>query len=260
MSILIKPAYDTDASAYFSTAGVTSTAGRQQISRFVTGIKDLGLWSNMACWPLRSSQNAGTGTTAYSLGGLGTFNGTLTNGPTWTSNGIDFDGSNDFISTGLGNVYSSGISILVGFNPDNIAVDDFTAIISNQQTNPPYPTFDIRRISGSTINASVTIDGTERALTLGDVMNGNSYFAGFSHNNATARSFFNGSQIQFGSFSGSVSTSVNNLNIGRNPAFSRNFDGKIFFSLAATDGITDSQYLSIYSLYKTTLGQGLGLP
>jgi len=88
MSILIKPAYDTDASAYFTTAGVTNTAGRQQISRFVTGIKDLGLWSSMVCWPLRSSQNAGTGTTAYSLGGLGTFNGTLVNGPTWGVDGV----------------------------------------------------------------------------------------------------------------------------------------------------------------------------
>ena len=97
MSILIKPAYDADASTYFTTAGVTNTAGRQQISRFVTGIKDLGLYNNMVCWPLRSSQNAGTGTTAYSLGGLGTFNGTLTNGPTWGVDGIIFDGSNDYI-------------------------------------------------------------------------------------------------------------------------------------------------------------------
>jgi hypothetical protein len=100
MSILIKPAYDADASAYFTTAGVTNTAGRQQISRFVTGIKDLGLWSSMVCWPLRSSQNAGTGTTAYSLGGLGTYNGTLTNGPTWGADGITFDGTNDYIVTG----------------------------------------------------------------------------------------------------------------------------------------------------------------
>jgi hypothetical protein len=90
MSILIKPAYDADASAYFTTAGVTNTAGRQQISRFVTGIKDLGLYNNMVCWPLRSSQNAGTGTTAYSLGGLGTFNGTLVNSPSWGVDGITF--------------------------------------------------------------------------------------------------------------------------------------------------------------------------
>ena len=90
MSILIKPAYDADASTYFTTAGVTNTAGRQQISRFVTGIKDLGLWSSMVCWPLRSSQNAGTGTTAYSLGGLQTANATLVNGSTWTANGTPF--------------------------------------------------------------------------------------------------------------------------------------------------------------------------
>jgi hypothetical protein len=45
----------------------------------------------MVCWPLRSSQNAGTGSTAYSLGGLGTYNGTLINGPTWGEDGLNFN-------------------------------------------------------------------------------------------------------------------------------------------------------------------------
>ena len=92
--------YDADAVAYFERAGVTDATAKGQINAFVKGVKDLGLYNNMVSWPLRSAQNAGTGTTAYSLGGLGTFNGTLTNGPTWGADGVIFDGINDFINTG----------------------------------------------------------------------------------------------------------------------------------------------------------------
>jgi hypothetical protein len=63
---------------------------RRLISDFVRGIKSLGLWNSMVCWPLRASQNAGSGTTAFSLGGLGQFNGTLVNAPVWGANGIRF--------------------------------------------------------------------------------------------------------------------------------------------------------------------------
>ena len=60
---------DPDAADFCRRSGATDRAA---INAFVRGVKDLGLWDNMVCWPLRSAQNAGTGTTAYSLGGLGT--------------------------------------------------------------------------------------------------------------------------------------------------------------------------------------------
>jgi hypothetical protein len=252
--------FDADAAAYFDRAGVTDATAKAQINAFVKGIKNLGLYNNMVCWPLRSTQNAGTGTTAYSLGGFGIYNGTLTNGPTWGADGVALDGVNDFIATSLGNVYSSGISMLIGFNSDNIEIIPFTCLLSNQQGMSPFPTFDIRRQLGTTINVSVAIAGTERILALGSVTNGVNYLAGFSHNNSTARSFFSGSQIETGSFSGAVDNSTNNLTLGKNPAFERNFDGKIFFVMAANVGVTESQHSSIYTLYKNTLGTGLGLP
>jgi hypothetical protein len=76
--------------SYLNLCNITSTTPRKQLRDFAAGVNDLGLWSNMVCWPLRSTQNAGTGTTAYSLGGLGTFNGTLVNGPSWSTDGIVF--------------------------------------------------------------------------------------------------------------------------------------------------------------------------
>lgn len=55
----------------------------KEINKFVVGIKRLGIWDKMVCWPMRSIHNAGTGSTVYSLGGLGVYNGTLTNSSTW---------------------------------------------------------------------------------------------------------------------------------------------------------------------------------
>jgi len=86
----VSASFDADARAYINTSGATDRAA---INHFVKGVKKLGLYSSMVCWPLRSSQNAGTGTTAYSLGGLGTYNGTLINGPTWGADGVSFGGN-----------------------------------------------------------------------------------------------------------------------------------------------------------------------
>ena len=60
----------------------------KQINKFVIGVKKLGLWNSMVCWPMRGIHNAGTGSTVYSLGGQGVFNGTMVNGPVWNQNGI----------------------------------------------------------------------------------------------------------------------------------------------------------------------------
>lgn len=79
--------YDANASSFIATSGATDIVA---INDFVLGVKTLGLWNSMVCWPLRSSQNAGTGTTAYSLGGLGTFNGTLVGPPIWGVDGVTF--------------------------------------------------------------------------------------------------------------------------------------------------------------------------
>ena len=94
------PSYDPDALAYVQASGATDI---DNINAFVVGVKALGLYSSMVCWPLRSSQNAGTGSTAYSLGGLGTYNGTLVNGPTWGVDGITFapSGANFLQITGM---------------------------------------------------------------------------------------------------------------------------------------------------------------
>ena len=63
--------FDPDALKFFATASVTDTTGRSQINSFVNGVKGLGLYNNMVCWPMRSAQNAATGLIVYSVAGLG---------------------------------------------------------------------------------------------------------------------------------------------------------------------------------------------
>ena len=83
---------DGDADRYFQRATVRDAIGRFEVCLFVRGMKTLGLWQNMVSWPMRSYQNAGTGSTVYSLGGLGVYDGTLQNNTNWSLSGVYFPG------------------------------------------------------------------------------------------------------------------------------------------------------------------------
>ena len=107
----IKTQTERDALAFCTRAGVTSDAGRIQISNFVRGCKRLGIWSSLICWPMRSYQNAPSGDTLYSLGGLATRNGTIS-GPARSPEGMVFDGLNDRVT---GSSIGSNLEIHVGF-------------------------------------------------------------------------------------------------------------------------------------------------
>ena len=265
MSILIKPAYDADASAYFTTAGVTNTAGRQQISRFVTGIKDLGLWSSMVCWPLRSTQNAGTGTTAYSLGGYGTYNGTMNGTISWGTDGIVYpnDGSTKNISTAFVMAYDEANS--------SFAVGALTATSSG-----------FRRYIGTSGGPATPLDAAVTANTT-SLLNIN-VFSGVVFTEIPFAGTPNLSTFNWLGASANYATATNNLNAQLNSTFGTNsrvssaagkttwqigggqlgsdhFTGTMSFaSYFPTTDVSQANKLLLYTLYKTTLGQGLGLP
>jgi hypothetical protein len=258
MSILIKPAYDTDASAYFTTAGVTNTAGRQQISRFVTGIKDLGLWSSMVCWPLRSSQNAGTGTTAYSLGGLGTYNGTLTNGPTWGADGVIFDGINDYIlgsssisTNNTATIFYCGIHATMtgtqkGVNINKIELGKAESVsfgIEATQLVPPFSTVGrVTQISGFGSGVRYTATGV------------------FIPSSTIMSRFYNGASKETNGAAVYGAFETDGIFIGTRSATNSNFNGTISVAVYFNSALSDANVLAVHNLYKTTLGQGLGLP
>lgn len=246
--------FDPDASAYFTAAGITDGTAKLQINTFVVGVKALSLFNNMVCWPLRSAQNKGSGLVAYSLGGLGTYNGTLTNMvPTWGTDGITFDGTNDYISTALTSGFSavsvfgiskrSGSGVMSEIYKDDEGVNREWAIfaelsgaiqsrlfnLTNSQITGPAVTTDFRVscLRGSaTVNKLRINNGSDLTSTIGTL------FQGFA-------------PVTLGAKSG-----------GGDRFFNGVMAGAIIFNTS----LSDSDTSSIYTLYKTTIGTGLGLP
>lgn len=85
---------------------------------FVKGLKQLGLWGNTVCWPMRSIHNVGTGSTVLSLGGIGKFDGTMVNSPTWNLNGVSFTGNEQSITTTIDiNNYKGPAAMFASIRP-----------------------------------------------------------------------------------------------------------------------------------------------
>jgi hypothetical protein len=253
---------DPDAADFCSRSGASDRAA---VSAFVRGVKDLGLWEGMVCWPLRSTQNAGTGDTVYSLGGLGTFNGTRVNGPAWTADGLTFDATNESVQLpDNANLYNAR-SGMVAFKTTNNASNQ--QLIEFQSTLSAADWYYLFRFQGTanpttsgvqlamTRNATFSInDNTGRTINLTDFQS-----AAFTMDNTTDNVFRNGA-IEVGA----ARTGLSAIN----PTGARNV--RLIFgnsnastgSFAATSSAkwSDAQVAALHSLYRDTLGAGLAIP
>jgi len=263
-SFIAQPSYDTDASTFFTTAGVTRTEARQQISRFVTGIKDLGLWSSMVCWPLRSSQNAGTGTTVYSLGGYGINNGTMVGTLSWGAGGIVYpnDGTFKYISTSFTMAFdSSNSNFAVGaLTPTGSTYRRYIGTPSQPASpltvNVPANTTTLLTINSWSESVSSDVTFSNRDLSTFN-------WLGVSWNYATSTNNVN-AQVNstFGTASrNSSATGKRPWTIGGGQSLTDNFTGTMAFACYfPTSDVSQANKLLLYTLYKTTLGLGLDLP
>jgi hypothetical protein len=238
--------YDADAVAYFERAGVTDATAKGQINAFVKGVKDLGLYNNMVSWLLRSSQNAGTGTTAYSLGGLITTNGTLTNGPTWGADGVTFDGTNDHIR-----IPFSSKSSYSNFNFGGVfmaSANDGIRIAF--QSNAPW--------TGLQFSTMKIADDAGGEFSLGSYSL-NAYLASnYDKNGTTNTAYRDGSSR--GTFTSSVGLNTADYYIGAYTFNALFWSGTISIGYFFSRSLTATENANFYTLYKTTLGTGLGLP
>jgi hypothetical protein len=235
---IIKPTADLDAVAYIGRAGITDVVAQNAINDFVLGIKNLGLWSSMVSWPLRSTQNAGTGTTAYSLGGLGTYNGTLVNSPTRGVDGIN----------------------LVGSPTPSIT----TAAFANQ----PDTIFTVQKFESLILTNQIVYDGTTRQHLFKNITSLSvDGFAGSVVGTGLVTPYndvFSSHQLKFNGANGSSSVnggSETTRNFGTNNLTAFRMGGStngVVLSFAMIINANTSE--NFYTLYKTTLGQGLGLP
>jgi hypothetical protein len=257
------PDYDPATIEYAARSGATDLAN---IDAFVRGVKDLGLWESMVCWPLRSTQNAGTGTTAYSLGGLGTFNGTLRGGPSWGTDGVILDGSDDRITTthsvsnspkltlwAVGSSTATSGALIAAvetFEVEGFYISTRKAAIGQYQyrtqITPDLPASSINGTNTSISGFASVGLGVQGATTVATV-NGISDGSGAYVPNRTGTG-----PVTIG---GQVVTSTNSVTLPYNGtiAFAMSFVG-------STDGISTAQQLALHNLYKQTLGTGLGLP
>ena len=264
--------WELDTQAYLNVCNITSTTPRQQIRDFAAGVNDLGLWNSMVCWPLRSSQNAGTGTTAYSLGGLGTFNGTLTNGPTWGVDGLTFDSSTKYINVpsavGVFNNQSAGWSVAAAIDTNHTGGDiTHTPLTATVGTGPGgRATIATRNAAASQFVAGGRrLDADTFAGSTATSTSAWTYLENRSDWGAgNARLVVNGTaQTSAAYSSGAGNTSATNsqaVMIGNNPSNEAGFPGTISFALLCRTLPSLAAAEQVRSLYKATLGTGLGLP
>ena len=254
---------DKDVKQYLkrmSADGIKPPADIYSVNDFVVGLKDLNLWGNVVFWPLRANQNAGTGITAYSLGGLGTYNGTLVNGPTWQANGVNFiRANNTHITTPLNVQNLRQFTALVVANQTTHSSLDVLIAAWGTTTTENY--FFMRKGSGTILNTFVRSAGSARNVNTSGFSLGSFFMYGWGTQGANTIGTRNG--VAGGSLAfvpdetGSSTLVFGVLHPPSNEPFDGSMASVIFFK---DNELSTAQQLSVYTLYKNTLGKGLNLP
>jgi hypothetical protein len=231
------------------------------IDDFVTGCKNLGVWNNMVCWPLRSAQNTGTNT-AFSLGGLGTFDATLINGPTWGIDGVTLDGINDYIvaQTSVDTRDSSILQINRIITPNG----NFSSYFGGGDSDSGCSKNLIVH-QGSSYGGGLAVTQSCLDIVGNSTSNGNNFF-GIAFNGGipsfTAKTIGGSNVTITGNYNNLECVNCGKLGIGchfyfADPVALSNISVSI--NILFNNSSVDLTNL-IYPLYKSTLGKGLGLP
>lgn len=251
---------DVDGDAYLTRASVTDLIGRAEVLWFVRGMKALGLYSNMVAWPMRSYQNRGTGSTVYSLGGLGTYNGTSYNSPTWGTSGIVNSNTSRIDSATM--PYYDNHTVLFTTRIDG----DFNTI-NMRYSN--YGESSAGRRYGSQPAISL-----HSSLFFFDKTSNWIYRAGFAADSSIFQmggySITNGALLEASDNAGNyISTAPPAMNTGGNSVLSMgNYPGGISFGIVGvlssyifiSKPTSASVRSSMYTLQKNTISSSLGLP
>jgi len=228
-----------------------------QLNKFVVGIKRMGLWNQMVCWPMRSTQNSGRGSTVYSLGGLGTFNGTLVNSPTWGNNGVNCSIANQTISFGP----SNNIQSYGGFT--NFGVQQYRGLLASQQLafstrqDAFWPAstsvFGTSALMQHRVSTSVTRYVAAQRTGF-DFSQWHSYTATLDVNESGFLTYNKTTPIAFGA----------PVDLGQAPIGNWVLNLNDVKGVYAIHGVfrtyIQGQREQFYDLYRQTLGQNLGLP
>ena len=250
----------------------TTQNSRQLINNFVKGIKSLGLWNSMVCWPLRASQNAGAGLTARSLGGLGAFDGTLAGGtlPSWTANGLSLAASSQMNASVT--TVPQNVTLLFAAAGNGGAQTGFAQYFGLQNAST-FSSNDARvQDSNSGNGSSITmvqrnsVTPITASASIANPFQNSSNFAFVSGSLNQAGSLLNVRNLNTGATSSATpgTTGTNTLNrLQLNGRWTGSLELGTPHTAAFCGYITpasDGQVSAIYSLYRNTLGIGLALP
>jgi hypothetical protein len=238
-------------------AGYKCPADINSVSDFVKGLKLLNIWNSVEeIWLLRQQQNSGSGSTVYALKN-NLYNGTITSA-LWTFNGLFFgiDNSNIIIrgykfknspfsthvidNTNFGGYTSNGIS----FGHIGGSRDRYFYFPGGNREYLGY-----RSDGGQQFNLGSQITSNNFKSTL------------FSLKSATSFEGYFGTTYKSGgtnaSFNWDIDGTTNGdfyyrVNTGPNP-------NPTTSSIIMFNDNINPLYLNYYSLYKSTIGKGLGL-
>jgi hypothetical protein len=253
--------YDGDAAAYFTSAGITSSTAKAQINSFVKGIKELGLYSNMAAWPLRQDQNNNSTSTAKSLGGLGSYDFVFTGSPTISTDGLTTDGSTQYGNATIGSANLRTYSI-VYIQKVITAGANFRSYGGARNATDGNFSIHVSSTGGRGLGVTQPNQNIANSAT----SNGTGFYEVAFSGGATSFSAWtiggNNSAI-----SGNWVVTIGTPNI-LNLAVSYNNVESIFgpinaqfaCAIAFNISLTKAQHDSVNTVYKTTIGTGLGLP
>jgi hypothetical protein len=212
----------------------------------------------------------GSGTAWYDLSGNG-YDGTLTNGPTYSSNNggyIVFDGTNDYVTTADVNHGTSEftLEVWVYFS----ALNSYNCIMKKNTDNEAWPVFSMYVQSDGKISGyySTQVYGAcqEGALSLaGAVTTGQWYHlcyskgaAGYTtmkiHKNGVSQSYTN---FLYGSHVNEVCNSSKPVLIGVEydyDVFIRHVNGRIPVAKIYNRQLSDSEILQNYNIQKSRFG------
>jgi hypothetical protein len=230
---------DVDGDAYLARAGVTNPLGRCEVLWFVRGMKALDLWRSMVCWPMRNYQNIGTGSTVYSLGGLSAFNGTTVNSPTWGVDGFNFFNTAQYIST-------------TATSNQPMCIFSVHKINNNTTTSRLWDSISDQLLS-ITANTLTLQAGSTTLQTVGTISLSSWFTSQVEFNGASGNASLNGvskTTRNFGTANLTGGLRIGSLSVSQ-------FGRECSFAMLLRER---SSVQLLHNLYKSTLGNGLGLP
>ena len=277
--------WELDVQGYLNVCNITSATPRKQIRDFAKGVNDLGLWNSMVCWPLRSSQNYGSGDTVFSLGGLGAFNGTRVGGPTWGADGIvtSIGGGSPYLGAAANYIqtaisltnYGTRSMFAVGREIVATTQNSTSLIMVSGQERPRYMIYGNQfggmALSLSRLNESASVgylsaNESDRLKVLGVANFGTSFHSTAAIFGARSLSRYEdgvlaGGDGPRGAWSDSVSdASVLRFGYRTESGAPTSDSQAISFVSDMRVALTAPQIAQLHTIYKDTLGQGLGLP